>query len=589
MARPGGSDVTRSIPTEENLTVEFKSDQKTLSDSDLVAAVVALANTEGGELYLGVEDDGTITGAQPQHHDVGRLAALISARTVPPISVRANVIDEQGHRVVRVEVPKSSRIVSTSQGLVQRRRLNAHGKPEAVPFHPHEFAGRLADLGLIDYSAQPLPNASLADLDPLERERIRRCIQTRNGDKALLELPDDELDGALGLVVRNGNGPIPTVAGLLLVGKEESLRRLLPAHEVAFQVLENTDVRVNDFYHWPLLRVFERVEEQFGARVTEQEIQIGLFRVPVPNVDRSAFREAVINAVTHRDYTSLGAVHVQWQTHELMISNPGGFVAGVTIENLLVVPPKPRNPLLADAFKRLGLAERTGRGVDKIFAGLLRYGRPPPSYSSTTGHTVVVRLSCSEADLAFLRMVVEAESRSGVSLPVASLLALSVVRTEGRAKLEDVTRALQNNEDTARRVLSTLVETGLLEAHGQTRGRFYTLSSKVYGSLGAKVGYARQVGLDAVAREQAVLQAARRIGPIRRTDVVELCKIDPRQATRLLSKLVQRGDLVIKGTRKSSTYEIAGKNMTAVNPSASTGQKLGQKRSKASSPRKRRS
>jgi ATP-dependent DNA helicase RecG len=123
----GGNDVTRSIPANETLTVEFKSDQKPLSDTDLVAAVVALANTQGGELYLGVEDDGTITGVQSQRQDVIRLAGLIAARTVPPVSVRARVIDEQGHRIVRVDVPKSLRIVATSQGLVQHRRLDAHG------------------------------------------------------------------------------------------------------------------------------------------------------------------------------------------------------------------------------------------------------------------------------------------------------------------------------------------------------------------------------------------------------------------------------------------------------------------------------
>jgi hypothetical protein len=94
----------------------------------------------------------------------------------------------------------------------------------------------------------------------------------------------------------------------------------------------------------------------------------------------------------------------------------------------------------------------------------------------------------------------------------------------------------------------------------------------LYGRVGT-----RQVGLDAVAQEQAVLQAARRMGPLRRADVVELCKIDPRQATRLLSRLVQRGELVLKGSKKSSTYEIAVKDMTAVNAATRSGQKSGHK------------
>lgn len=155
---------------------------------------------------------------------------------------------------------------------------------------------------------------------------------------------------------------MPTVAGLLLAGREAALREHLPTHEVAFQVLSGTKVKTNDFYRWPLVRLLERLDEQFQVNVREEEIQIGLFRVPIPSVDHRAFREALVNALAHRDYTRLGAVHIRWNDSELSISSPGGFVEGVTLDNLLVVEPRPRNPLLADMLKRLGLAERTGRG-----------------------------------------------------------------------------------------------------------------------------------------------------------------------------------------------------------------------------------
>ena len=87
----------------------------------------------------------------------------------------------------------------------------------------------------------------------------------------------------------------------------------------------------------PLLKTFEWVEQQFRARLVEKEIQAGLFRVPVPNYDPRAFREAFVNALVHRDYTRLSAVHVRWETEAIVISNPGGFVEGVTLENLLVL------------------------------------------------------------------------------------------------------------------------------------------------------------------------------------------------------------------------------------------------------------
>jgi len=112
----------------------------------------------------------------------------------------------------------------------------------------------------------------------------------------------------------------------------------------------------------------------------------------VPNYDLRAFRESFVNALVHRDYTRLGAVHVRWEQEAIIVSNPGGFVEGVTLENLLVVEPRPRNPLLADAMKRIGLAERTGCSVDLIYEGMLRYGRPAPDYQRSDRYSVVVRL-----------------------------------------------------------------------------------------------------------------------------------------------------------------------------------------------------
>jgi ATP-dependent DNA helicase RecG len=126
----------------EDLTLEFKSDAKSLPDRDLVAAVVSLANTEGGELLLGVEDDGTITGLHPNHQNLSGLPALIANRTNPAIPVGVERCELQGKLVARISVPKSRQLVSTSDGLLLRRRLKLDGTPEAVPFYPHEFIQR---------------------------------------------------------------------------------------------------------------------------------------------------------------------------------------------------------------------------------------------------------------------------------------------------------------------------------------------------------------------------------------------------------------------------------------------------------------
>ena len=141
----------------ETLTIEFKSDTKGgLSDRDIVAAVVAMANTEGGLVLLGVEDDGTVSGIQARHQDTIGLQALIANRTSPAVSVSTELIEIDGEKILAITVPKSQSIITTTDGLVVRRRLMADGKPQAVPFYPHEFIQRQSALGLIDPSAMPL-------------------------------------------------------------------------------------------------------------------------------------------------------------------------------------------------------------------------------------------------------------------------------------------------------------------------------------------------------------------------------------------------------------------------------------------------
>ena len=137
-----------------------------------VLAVVCLANTQGGRIYVGVEDDGRITGLQPRHRDPSGMAALIFNQTNPPQSVRVSILEEEGHQVAEVQVDRSDRPVSNAKGTYQRRRLKGDGTPECAPFLSHEFATRASDLGLLAYSALPVRGATLADLNPLERVHL---------------------------------------------------------------------------------------------------------------------------------------------------------------------------------------------------------------------------------------------------------------------------------------------------------------------------------------------------------------------------------------------------------------------------------
>ena len=496
-----------TIDAGENLDVEWKGEERhPLSDSDLVEAVVCLANRPGdqyGLLVVGVEQDGTITGARPRHEagntDPLRVQAMIAARTRPSVTVHVEIVLLHGQPVLVVEVPPIRAPVGTADGKYLRRGLGGDGKPACFPFHFHEMQAAQADRGLLDYTALVLPDARWEDLDPLEFERFRRAVRENRarGDESLLTLPDRELAKALGAIESNHEVRAVRLLGLLLFGREDAIRSLLPAHEAAFQVLAGTRVEVNDFFRGPLLRVTEEILARFRARNREEELVEGLIRIGIPDYSEQAFREAVANALVHRDYARLGAVHVQWHSDRIEISNPGGFPEGVRLDNLLVTPPRPRNPLLADAFKRAGLVERTARGIDTIFFEQLRNGRPAPDYSRSTEASVVVVLPGGPASTAFVRLVAE-ENRAGRPLGLDELLLLHSLRHEGTLATARAAGLIQKPEPEARAVLQRLVEAGLVEPRGERKGRSYHLSAATYRRLGEKAAYVRQRGFEPV-------------------------------------------------------------------------------------------
>ena len=536
---------------------EFKSEhRKPLNDRDLVEVVVCLANGAGGLLIIGVEDDGTITGARPRHEagytDPLRLQALVANQTQPPIAVEVRLAQLDGHELVVVDVAKSDRIVGTSQGLYVRRALGGDGRPMCAPYHAHQMLAGEIDRGTTDFATLEAPGATWDDLDPLEFERVRRIVSDAGGraDQILAGLSDLEIANALG----TGSATGVTVGSLLLFGRPDAVKRFVPTHEAAFQVLRDLEVEVNEFFSYPLFRLAEELFTRFRARNTEQDVQFGMFRLGVPAYSETAFREALANALTHRDYTRRGAVHVQWSDDQLEIASPGGLPEGVRLDNLLVTLPHPRSPVLADAFKRTGLVERTGRGVNRMYAEQLRVGRAAPDYGRTHEQQVVAVLPGGPANLAMTRWVLEQE-QAGRPLNLTELQILSELLTERRATTGELAQLTQRTESEVRNELAKMVEKGWVEARGERKGRTWHLSASVYRTLDSSAGYVRVRGFDRLQQEQMVLTYVDAHGTITRAQVAELCTIAPEQATRLLRRLVDKGELVRRGQRKGTYYE----------------------------------
>lgn len=544
-------------PIKETLVIEFKSDRNCYPMGKLYEDLVGMANTDGGCLFLGMEDDSTPTGVNTQHANLQSMEASIQDHTVPSLFVHTHMEEWDGKSVLVIEVPISRQLMMTSEGKYLRRRLKRDGTPETVALKPYEIMQRLSYIQALDPSAQVIEDlpASVA-LSPLERERLRNMIRIYHGDSSLLELSDSELDKALGFVRERNKEWYPTIAGLLMIGHENYIRQYVPSHEVLFQVLDGVNVLANPpAMHASLLQTFEKVDLLFQSRIVEQELQIGMFRVPIPNYEKDAFREGFVNALVHRDYFRVGAVQVQLQKASLSISSPGGFPEGISPDNILTAAPTPRNVLLAEAAKRIGLAERTGRGIDKIYTVMLRSGHAIPDYSSSSNTAVVLRLNSAELDESYIKMIISEEERLQKTIPVDALIVLSVLKTERRATIKLLSTKIQRPISDTRSVVEWLIELGMVEGVGNGIARRYMLSSKVYSITNNKAGYTRQRGWDTLQERELILAHLNKYSKITREDVVELCRCTPNHASWLLRQLVSDKIIQLCGAGRGAFYK----------------------------------
>lgn len=141
-------------------------------------------------------------------------------------------------------------------------------------------------------------------------------------------------------------------------------------------------------------------------------------------------------------------------------------------------------------------------------------------------------------------------------MPIDSLIALAVLREQKRLATDELARHIHRDTAQARRTLERLVEAGLVQSHGNTRNRSYTLSAEVYQAKGQQIAYTRQVGFNRLQHEQMVLSYVRHHGQIRRREVIDLCRLSHDQAKKLLTRLKEEGKLIKHGKLRGSFYTL---------------------------------
>jgi ATP-dependent DNA helicase RecG len=468
-------------------------------------------------------------------------------------------VPEGTGRLVVLRVPKGECPPYGTSGGVFKKRIGKN----CMPMDFQAEARAQIQTGVVDWSGQPVERAGLDVLDPVEIARARNVLRQIKPASELIRVGDPDFLRGL-RAVHDGR---VTRAGLLLFGKADELARRCPQHVVQY-VYQPTPTGVvrNEVMHNGLLSILEQIEQAFrGPANPEQELSIGLFKLRIPAFPvEDTVREAVLNAVTHRDYLDPGRVLVRHEPRELVITSPGGFIAGITPQNILRHESRTRNQTLALAFVKLGLVEQAGVGRRRIFIPTLSYGKRMPVYE-TDGMSVTLRIFDGGFDERMARLVATWR-QDGRDIDIDALLILSYLREHAFINTISASELLQLPRNEARGLLDYYSQpnTGILERRGNTAAATFHLTKKVARDLLGKAAYTKTRGINPIRYGEMVRTFVEDHGSITPAECREMLGLGESNSDKVtVSRLLRKwsspeGFLIREGTGRNTRYRSRG-------------------------------
>ncbi|CAN5142865.1 hypothetical protein BH09BAC1_BH09BAC1_07350 [soil metagenome] len=358
--------------------------------------IVALANEGGGMLVLGMTD-------KPPRQVVGTDFAksktgALEDETYTKISIRIKIkeLQENGKRVLVINVPPRPVGKTLKFEGVALMRVG-----ESLRNMSDEEMFRILSEQEPDFSATICEGITINNLDTDAVKLLKEKYARKQNNEAFISLSDEQALKDLSLITNTGK---ITYAALILVGKKDVLKDKLPQAKTIIEYREQEAQITSDWREEvsdPLFIGIEEIWNHINHRNTKTHIQEGAYIFDVLTYNEEVIREAVLNAIAHRAYNLTSEIVIKQYPKKLVLSNPGGFPNGVTLENILTVNSTPRSRLMADVLLKTGLVERSGQGVDKIFSISLSEGKPEPDYSDSDMYHVILKLDGHVTDKAF--------------------------------------------------------------------------------------------------------------------------------------------------------------------------------------------
>lgn len=501
----------------------------------LADALACLANAEGGAVIVGVDDaaagsDALVGTDLDEPWTRERIYQLTGG---PSGGIRPQTIvhHEDGVRLLILLCDPSPHPVPDHNHAYRRREGRS-----CVPIPPRELTTFALRRGGEDPTASST-SAVEEDVHPAALEVARDYLRATGEEERsrLADSDDRTLVRALGLLASDGR---LNLAGKLLVTRHPTASPLLD-----LLVREAPGAATVDRFEsreLSLLEQFREVERTLTAHNPQEEVPSASFaRGQVRRIPAGAAREAIVNAVMHRDWRYDQPITVELSGDTLVATSPGGFLPQVNAENVLTAPSVTRNPRLAQAMRSLRLAEREGSGVDRMYRDMIVLGHDPPEIVEWADGTAV---RCVLVGGPPTPEVVDLWARlePGAAVDVDLAVILHVLRRQPAINVSETAEAIQKTPREAKDALLRAREAGLVQT--TTRQGTFRLSDAGRATLRPLLGYLR-TSEDEAAR--VIAAHLRQHGEIRAADVIDLFDVSQTQASRILRREVEAGRIRI--------------------------------------------
>lgn len=426
----------------------------------LVDEVICFSNADGGVAYivLGVNDKqagpSAFTGT---HRPCDWLVEKIYTKTDPHIQVEASEIQRCDVRLVVLRIPRGMALYQRPKGQASKRV----GK-NCEPLREDERRSIHLSRANPDLSAGKSWRTP-EDLNVQAVERAKALLANRKsalGDGSPVPQTGLELCSDLGLLT--SDGALTFAAEILFM--QPLHNRTMVRH--LLRDVPSGDPKVTEISA-PLITASEHLRSLIKADTSQEIARVQLpngQEFPIPAFPATAVDEIVSNAFAHRDWGATTAIVVDQSPTSLTVWSPGGLPVGVAKDKILTTQSIPRNPALMAALRRLGLAEESSRGFDRMWVSMLASGRQAPSLN-TNGPFVEVTLPAGNVDSDFIRALYLLRGEFGEPIfnSVNGLLVARHLANNQILMTSTAARLMQVSEAQAQETLSWYAGQGFLE------------------------------------------------------------------------------------------------------------------------------